>query len=306
MKQKIVIISGPTAVGKTGLSIDLAKKFNGEIISADSVQVYRGADIGSAKITNAEMNGIKHHLIDIIEPDGEFNAGRFSELARQEIANMASRGKLPIIVGGTGLYISALLFPLTTSAERDDNLRNQLLTLAQTEGQTALYSKLQEIDPTSAQNIHPHQTDRIIRAIEIFLKTGVKKSEMTQEKESDFDYLLIVLNTDRDCLYDQINKRVEKMIEAGLIEEVDGLIKKYNLNQNSQIMQGIGYKETAMYLAGEIDKKQMIDLIKQRSRNYAKRQLTWFKKMPNAVFVDRAEISKVPTLVKNFLGENNE
>lgn len=306
MKQKIVIITGPTAVGKTSLSINIAKAFNGEIISADSIQVYRGADIGSAKITNDEMQGVPHHLIDIIDPDGEFNAGTFAELARQKIAEISARVHLPIVVGGTGLYLNALLFPLTTSAQKNEQLRQNLISLAQTQGQTALYEKLKEIDPESAEKIHPNQTDRIIRAIEIFEQTGVKKSELKQEQVSDFDYLLFVINGEREVVYNQINSRVDQMLADGLVGEVRNLVKNYNLTAQNQIMQGIGYKETLEFLSGEISQTELAELIKQRTRNYAKRQLTWFKKMPNAVFVDKAQLNEIPAIIKKFLGENND
>ena len=301
MKQKIIIIAGPTAVGKTAAGVMVAKSFNGEVVSADSVQVYRGADIGSAKVTKTEMQGVPHHLIDICAPTDTFNAGEFAQLAKQKIAEIAARGKVPIVVGGTGLYISSLLFPLTSSGAKDDELRAQLYDYARANGNDALFEKLRAIDPETAQKLHPNQLDRIVRAIEIFKTTGVKKSSLVRPYNSEYDYLLIVLTDEREALYNRINARVNKMFSAGLIDEVRGLVEKYNLNKTSQIMQGIGYKEVYDYLVGETDQNTCIDLIKQRSRNYAKRQLTWFKKMPNAVFVNANRRDEIIPLCEKFL-----
>lgn len=301
MKQKIIIIAGPTAVGKTAAGVMVARTFNGEVISADSVQVYRGADIGSAKVTKSEMQGIPHHLIDICAPDDTFNAGEFAGLAKQKIAEIAARGKVPILVGGTGLYISSLLFPLTSSGAKDDKLRTQLYDYARMNGAMALFDKLKSIDPETAQKLHPNQLDRIVRAIEIFKTTGVKKSSLVRTLNSEYDYLLIVLTDAREALYSRINARVDEMINAGLIDEVRGLVERYNLTKNNQIMQGIGYKEVYDYLTGKTGQKTCIDLIKQRSRNYAKRQLTWFKKMPNAVFVNASNRDEIIPLCEKFL-----
>lgn len=301
MKQKIIIIAGPTAVGKTAAGVMVARAFNGEVVSADSVQVYRGADIGSAKVTKTEMQGVPHHLIDICAPTDTFNAGEFAELAKQKIAEIAARGKVPIVVGGTGLYISSLLFPLTSSGAKDDELRAQLYDYARANGNDALFEKLRAIDPETAQKLHPNQLDRIVRAIEIFKTTGVKKSSLARPYNSEYDYLLIVLTEEREALYNRINARVNKMFSAGLIDEGRGLVEKYELTKNNQIMQGIGYKEVYDYLTGKTDQNTCIDLIKQRSRNYAKRQLTWFKKMPNAVFVNASNRDEIIPLCEKFL-----
>lgn len=302
MKQKIIIITGPTAVGKTNFSIQLAKKINGEIISADSMQIYKEANIATAKISVDEMQGIKHHLIDICEPYESFSAGQFATLAKTKINEIIRNNKFPIIVGGTGLYLSSLLFPLTTNAGRDDELRKCLNDLKNSMGQNALYNKLKEIDEETAKNLHPNQTDRIIRAIEIFYQTGIKKSQLIKNTESEFDYLLIVITDDRAKLYNNINIRVDKMISDGLIDEVKYLVNKYSLTYENQIMQGIGYKETLQFLNNEIDKEKLIELIKQHTRNYAKRQLTWFKKMPNAIFINKEDLSKLDDVIKEFIG----
>lgn len=307
MKPKIIIITGPTASGKTKLSIDIAKQFNGEIISADSIQIYKEANIGSAKVTHEEMQNIPHHLINICNPADSFSAGQFVELARKLIIEITKKGKLPIIVGGTGLYISSLLYPLSTTAKRNEQLRKELEQLREREGQIALYNKLKEIDSITAMKIHPNQTDRIIRAIEIYYETGIKKSQLIKSQQSDYDYLLLIISGEREDIYKKINERVDKMINNGLIEEVENLVKKYHLTNENQLMQGIGYKETLMYLNNEISKEELAELIKQRTRNYAKRQLTWFKKMPNANFITLNNISEITNKVEDFLGsEKNE
>lgn len=305
MKKKIIVITGPTAVGKTEISIKVAKQYNGEIISADSMQVYCGADIGTAKIRKDEMAGIEHHLIDICKPNENFSANEFVELANECIDQIIKKGKVPIIVGGTGLYISSLLYPITAKAERNDDFRAECKELIIKYGKTYLYDKLKEIDPATAQVLHPNQTDRIVRALEIYHQTGTKKSELTKTNKSPFDYLIIVITDNREVIYQRINSRVDKMIDEGLIGEVENLVRDFNLNKDNQIMQGIGYKETLEYLKGEITKEQMIDKIKQHSRNYAKRQFTWFKKLPNANFVERCDNLAINNLIEDFLRRNN-
>ena len=286
MKPKIIIIAGPTAVGKTSISVKLAKELNGEIISADSVQIYKGADIGSAKVTKDEMAGVTHHLIDFLDINQGYSAGDFVRDATKAIDEIIAKKKVPIIVGGTGLYINSLLFPLTSGSERDEDLRIKLLEFKNKNGNRALWEELNKIDPESAKLIHYNQTDRILRAIEIYKTMGKKKSELTKSVESKYDYLYFVLNVDRDLLYSRINQRVDIMINDGLVNEVKGLIEKDGLNENSPLLNGIGYREIYDYLTGKTTLDEAINLIKQHSRNYAKRQLTWFKKAKGALFVE--------------------
>jgi len=301
-KTKIVIIAGPTAVGKTALSVDLAKKFNGEIISADSIQIYKGLDIGSAKVTNEEKQGVKHYMLDVVSPYDNFSVGDYVQAVKPIIADIASRGKLPIIVGGTGLYISSLLFDIGATCGQDPKYRKKLSEIAKTEGADKLYSMLQEIDPESAEKIHKNQMVRIIRALEIYHLTGKKKSQTKNSTESNYNYLLIGLNDDRELLYDRINKRVDVMLKNGLIEEVKGLISK-NITLENQCMQAIGYKETYAYVKGEISKDTFIEKLKQNSRNYAKRQITWFKKVPNIVWKKYSQKEEIFNLVGEFIHE---
>jgi len=301
-KTKIVIIAGPTAVGKTALSVDLAKKFNGEIISADSIQIYKGLDIGSAKVTNEEKQGVKHYMLDVVSPYDNFSVGDYVQAVKPIIADIASRGKLPIIVGGTGLYISSLLFDIGATGGQDPKNRKKLSEIAKTEGADKLYSMLQEIDPESAEKIHKNQMVRIIRALEIYHLTGKKKSQTKNSTESNYNYLLIGLNDDRELLYDRINKRVDVMLKNGLIEEVKGLISK-NITLENQCMQAIGYKETYAYVKGEISKDTFIEKLKQNSRNYAKRQITWFKKVPNIVWKKYSQKEEIFNLVGEFIHE---
>lgn len=302
MKNKLIIITGPTGVGKTKLSIELAKKYNGEIISADSCQVYKGFDIGSAKISKSEMQGVKHYLIDNREPTEEYCAGDFAEDANNAIQEIYKKGKLPIIVGGTGLYINSLLYPLTSEAKRDEQYRNELYELVKTKGKQKLFDLLQEVDPESAKTININQTDRIIRALEIFKLTGKRKSELVKSTDSKYDYLLIVLNRDRAEVYDMINNRVDNMIDVGLVDEVKSLLAN-NISEYAPAMKAIGYREIVAYLKNEIELKDAIEIIKQKSRNYAKRQLTYFKKMNNAKFIDYNDTSVIYNMIDEFLKE---
>jgi len=299
-KQKIVIITGFTGVGKTALGVELAKKYNGEIISADSIQVYRGFDIGSAKVTENEKQGIPHHLIDIIDANQTYSAGDFREHASEAINDIYSRGKLPIIVGGTGLYINSLLFPFDSDCKRDEKYREELEKIVQEKGKEFLHKMLEDVDRESAEALHINQVDRVIRALEIYKLTGKKKSELSRGQESNFDYLLIVLNRDREEVYNSINQRVDKMINDGLIKEIESLLSN-GIRKDDPAMKGIGYKEIIMFLDGELDKDESIELLKKRTRNYAKRQLTYFKKMQNAVFVEYNDKEKIYSLVDEFL-----
>ena len=303
-KQKIIIITGPTSVGKTALSVRLAKELDGEIISADSIQVYRGFDIGSAKVTKEEMEGVPHHLIDIMDPNIEYSAGDFAEQAKVKIQEISEKGKIPIIVGGTGLYITALLFPFDSDCKRDEVYRKDLEEIAEKYGKRKLYEMLLEVDKESTKNIHENQQDRIIRALEIYHQTGKKKSELERDlKSSVYDYLLIVLDRDRSEVYNCIESRVDKMIESGLIEEVKALLDG-GISPTAPAMKGIGYKEMLMFLLGEETKEKAIELLKQHTRNYAKRQLTFFKKINGANFVNYKDYEKIYSMIKDFLRED--
>lgn len=300
MKKKVVFILGPTAVGKTYFSVMLAKKYNGEIISADSVQIYKGLNIGSAKVTEEEMSGIKHYAIDILEPEQEFSVYDFVEYTKQKIDEILQKGKLPIIVGGTALYVKALTLGYNFGGvEKDDNLRKQLEDLAKEKGNEHLYEMLKEKNPDLAEKTDKHNTVRLVRALEIALSNGKK-----DKVDVDIEPLILALNKDRDLLYDAINKRVDIMLENGLIEEVEGL-KKRGLSRENQSMRAIDYKEVLGYLEGEYDYDRMVKLLKQHSRNYAKRQLTFLRGMDDVNFVDVQDLDKAKnqifTLVEEFL-----
>ena len=299
-KEKIIIISGPTAVGKTALSIELAKKFNGEIINADSIQIYKGLNIGSAKITEEEKEGIKHHLLDFLSPFDTFSTGDYVKKAKETITEIISRNKTPIIVGGTGMYISSLLFDIGVSCGKDEKYREELEIFIKENSLDELYLKLKEIDPESAEKIHPHQKDRIIRALEIFHLTGKKKSEQQNSQESNYDYLLFGLFDDREIVYERINNRVDKMIEMGLLNEVQSLIDM-GVTLNNQCAEAIGYKEPYEYLTGKISKTEFLDKLKQNTRNYAKRQITYLKKLPNIIWKKYSEKEEIFTLTKEFI-----
>lgn len=273
---KVVAIVGPTAVGKTSLSIDLAKRFDGEIISGDSMQVYRGLDIGTAKVTKEEMAGIPHHLIDVRNKDQSYSAADFQQAARQSITEITARGKLPIVVGGTGLYIQSLLWDYKLGSEgepEDPFLREKYETLAEAQGNHALWVLLQEKDPLAAEKIHFNNRKKMIRAIEVYELTGHSILEPKERPRELYDSFLIGLNTDRALLYQRINQRVDLMIDQGLLEEA----KQLALMPAVQAAQGIGYKEFFPYFSGEISLDEALDEVKLHSRRYAKRQLTWFR-----------------------------
>ncbi|KMT23031.1 tRNA (adenosine(37)-N6)-dimethylallyltransferase MiaA [Clostridium cylindrosporum] len=280
MKKNLVIIAGPTASGKTATSIEIAKRLNGEIISADSMQVYKYMDIGTAKITEEEMQGVPHYMIDEVTPDMEFSVALFREKAGAYIDDILSRGKLPIVVGGTGLYINSLTYALDFSGAEDKEYREYLENLAKEKGNEYLHSKLKEVDIESYERLFPNDTKRIIRALEVYKLTGKTISEVQREsREKDIDYNLayITLTMDRETLYERINKRVDIMFEKGLVEEVKSLLNMgYTKDMTS--MQAIGYKEVLDYFDGKLTLDEVIYIIKQSSRRYAKRQLTWFRK----------------------------
>lgn len=299
MKNKLIIIAGPTAVGKTELSINLAKKLNGEIISADSMQIYKYMDVGSAKISKEEMNGINHHIIDIIDPSVRFSASDFKNLAKKATDNILSRNKQPIVAGGTGLYINALTCNMDfTEAESDEEYRDYLNKLAEENGNEFIHNMLKDIDPTSFKEIHFNNRKRVIRALEVYNLTGNPFSSYNSGKDfynGDYEVKYYVLTMDREKLYNRINQRVDIMLSNGLIDECIKL-NEMGYTSSIQSMQGIGYKEVFYYLEGKISLIEAVELIKKGSRNYAKRQLTWFRRDPRAIFLDKDKYSDAEIL----------
>lgn len=292
-KNKLVIIAGPTAVGKTENSIRLAKAINGEIISADSMQVYKRMDIGSAKIMPEEMQGIRHHLIDVLEPTEEFNIVRFQTMAKKAVQEIVSNGKIPILVGGTGFYIQSLLYDIDFKEEEniDTTLRESLQHFADTNGKEALHERLKEIDPESAEAIPPGNVKRVIRAIE-FYETHHEKisshNKEQKEKESPYNFAFFVLTDERPILYERIDKRVDSMLKNGLIDEVKAL-QAEGLTRSHISMQGLGYKEILAYLEGEITLEEAIYILKRDTRHFAKRQITWFKREKEVIWLDKSK-----------------
>jgi len=287
-KPKVIVIVGPTASGKTALSIELAKELNGEIISADSMQIYKNMNIGTAKPTVEEMQGITHHLIDIIEPDQKFSVAQYKLMAEKKIEEILNKGKLPIIVGGTGLYITSLIENIKfEDIEIDEKYRKELIKRAQKEGLEKLYEELQKIDPDSAKRVSPNDLKRITRALEVYKATGKTITEHNKNsklEEVKYDYRIFGLNSEREIIYDRINKRVDIMLEVGLIEEVKELLKNYKTFPTA--MQGLGYKEVKMFLDGLITKEEIIEKLKMETRRYAKRQLTWFRRYKQIIWLD--------------------
>ena len=284
---KVIVIAGPTATGKTALSVRLAKELGGEIVSADSIQIYKKLDIGSAKPTEEEKCGIPHYLMDFVEADGAYSVADYVRDAKEKIDDILSRNKLPIIVGGTGLYISSLVDNVEFSdSEQDLSVRKRLQEELLQVGPEAMHKRLEAVDPESAAAIHPNNTKRVIRALEIFETTGKTRTAYEAESKlnkSPYDFCLVALNCERELLYERINRRVDIMVEQGLFDEVERLLGE-GILPDAQSMQGIGYKEAVMAVAGEISKEESIELIKKNSRNYAKRQLTWFKRGEYAWF----------------------
>lgn len=301
MKKKILVIGGPTAVGKTELSIELAKRLNGEIISADSMQIYKYMDIGSAKVSKEEMNGVVHHLIDVVDPSENFSVADYKEQGERAIKEIISRGKLPIIVGGTGLYINSLTCNMNfTEAEKDEEYRKDLDKLANEHGNNYIHEMLKDIDPISYKEIHANNRKRVIRALEVYKLTGKPFSSYNAGEDfykSKYDVYYYVLTMDREKLYERINLRVDIMMEKGLLEECIKL-KEMGYTSSMQSMQGIGYKEILYYLEGDVKLQEAINMIKQGSRNYAKRQLTWFRRDPRVTFLDKDKLSDVEILEK--------
>lgn len=302
--RKILVITGPTAVGKSKLAILAAKDLHGEIISCDSMQIYKNLNIGSAKITWEEMEGVKHHLIDIISPFDSFNASNFKELCGLKIEEIFQRGKIPILTGGTMMYIDSVIKDYDfTEASNDDEYREYLTNLANEKGREYVHSLLKEKDKISYESIPYNNLKRVIRALEVYKLTGSPISDfkaINERSSSLYDYIYIVLNMDREKLYDRINQRVDKMLQDGLIDEVLEL-KKLGLTVLNQSMQGIGYKEVLDYLDKKIDYEAMVELIKKRSRNYAKRQITWFRRVENSQWINVENYDDIYQLKKKII-----
>ena len=304
MKRPMIILAGPTAVGKTAASIRLAKAVGGEIISADSMQVYRHMDIGSAKIRPEEMEGVPHHLVDVLEPEEDFNVVRFQQMAKTAAEEIYARGRIPIAAGGTGFYIQALLYDIDfTENDGDSSFRRELEKTAEEKGGEYLHALLQEADPEAALQIHPHNIKRMIRALEFHHQTGGKISEHNEterEKESPYNFAYFVLTDDRSRLYDRIDRRVDLMMEEGLLDEVR-FLKERGVRRDSTAMQGLGYKELYAFLDGEYPLEEAVRIIKRDTRHFAKRQLTWFKRERDVIWADKSVIGQDDDAVIDFI-----
>lgn len=302
-KKPLVILTGPTAVGKTKLSIALAKAVDGEIISADSMQVYKHMDIGSAKIKRSEMEGVPHHLIDVLEPFDEFNVVTFQKLCKEAIADIRKRGHIPILTGGTGFYIQAVLYDIDfTENDGDTSYREYLESLAKEKGAEYLHDMLKQIDPVSAEAIHQNNVKRVIRALEFYEQTKgciSEHNEKERQKESPYNFCYFVLNDDRDKLYERIDERVDIMLAEGLKAEVKKL-SEMGCSRNLVSMQGLGYKEMLAYLEGEITLEEAVYLIKRDTRHFAKRQITWFKREKEVIWVNKPDFQYDEKAVLDF------
>ena len=287
-KPVVIVICGPTASGKTALSIELAKKINGEVVSADSMQIYKDMDIGSAKVTPEEMEGIKHYLIDFVSPDERYSVANYKQDAKKAIKEIISKGKIPIVVGGTGLYVDSLIYEIEyNNIEIDEEYRKSLEVIKEKDGLEVLYKKAMEIDPEAMEKISSNDSKRIMRVLEIYHSTGKTKTQQEAEsrtKEIPFDYKVFAINMEREKLYNRINRRVDIMLEKGLVEEVKNLLANYK--EFPTAMQGLGYKEVRDYLENKLSYEDMVEKIKQESRRYAKRQLTWFRKNKETIWIE--------------------
>lgn len=289
MKSKVVVIVGPTASGKTAISVELAKQINGEIISSDSMQIYKDMDIGTAKVTKEEMQGIKHYLVDCVLPNQRYTVSDFKKDAESAIEEILAKGKTPIVVGGTGLYVNSLIYGIEYQDMKfDENYRNELMKKAQTQdGLNSLWEEANNIDPDAMKIISKNDKKRIIRVLEIYKATGKTKTQqeiLSKSKGVKYDYKVFGITMDREKLYERINKRVDIMISQGLEDEVRNLLQKYT--EFPTAMQGLGYKEVKQYFEGILSRDEMIDKIKQESRRYAKRQLTWFRANKETIWLD--------------------
>lgn len=296
---KIIIIAGPTASGKTNLSVEIAKHLNTDIISCDSMQIYKGMDIGTAKVSTSEMQGVKHHMIDIVNPDQPFSVSDYFDMVKPIIDKLHAENKIPLICGGTGLYIDAILYPLTMGA-KDESIRNKLQLELEQYGPEYMHNKLKEIDPLEAEKIHANNTKRVLRALEIYQITGQIKSDLNdRSKQLNYETLLISLDFNRDELYNRINKRVDIMFENGLESEVRRLLNDgYSFDMQS--MQAIGYKEFKDYFVNNLTIEEVKELIKKNTRHYAKRQITWFKRYDFANWINPNNTDKIFDLINDF------
>lgn len=290
MKKPLIVLTGPTAVGKTKLSIALAKAVNGEIISADSMQVYRYMDVGSAKITPDEMDGVPHHLVDVLDPTEDFNIVLFQQLAKKSMEEIYSKGKIPILVGGTGFYIQAITRDIDfTQSEQDDSYHQELEALAAEKGSSFLHDMLASVDPKSAEDIHENNVKRVIRALEFYKQNGTRISEHNEEQKehvSPYNLAYFVLNAPRPLLYERIDARVDEMLKNGLVEEVKTL-QRMGCHRGMVSMQGLGYKEILAWLEGEYPYDEAVRILKRDTRHFAKRQLTWFRREGEVTWVDK-------------------
>lgn len=306
-KKPLVILTGPTAVGKTALSIKLASEIGGEIISADSMQVYRQMDIGSAKIKPEEMGGIPHHLIDILEPEEEFNVCLFEKLALEAMEQIYERGHIPVVVGGTGFYIQALLYQIDfTEEETDTAFRDKLWQLGEEKGNHYLHELLRKVDPASAEEIHENNRKRVIRALEFYENSGKPISTHNKEqrqKTSAYNSCYFVLTDDRKKLYERIESRVDQMLSKGLVDEVRTL-KERGCNASMVSMQGLGYKEILEYLDGRCSLLEAVEKIKKETRHFAKRQLTWFRREKDVIWLDKQAFAYDEDAVLSCILEN--
>lgn len=306
-KRPLIVLTGPTAVGKTALSISLAKAVGGEIISADSMQIYKYMDIGSAKIMPEEMAGVPHYMVDVLEPTEEFHIARFQEMAKAAMEEIYSRGHIPILVGGTGFYIQSITKDIDfTENDGDLTYRHELESFAKEHGAEELHSRLKEVDPKAAEEIHANNIKRVIRALEYYHQTGTPISQHNEEqkqKESPYDLTYFVLNDIRSRLYERIEKRIDLMLEHGLIEEVTNL-KNRGYTRDMVSMQGLGYKEILAYLDGEITLEEAIYILKRDTRHFAKRQLTWFKREQDVIWVNKNEFDYDDERILSFMLQN--
>ena len=306
INKPLIIITGPTGVGKTALSLRLAKAIDAEIISADSMQVYRHMDIGTAKITGAQMQGIRHYLIDILEPAEEYNVSRFKEEGQKAVEQIYEHGRYPIIAGGTGFYIQALLYDIDFSDNAQTAYRHELFETAAKYGNDHLFEMLKKVDPDAAKYLHANDLMRVTRALEYYKETGRRISEHNREehdKKPSYDFVYFVLNMPRDLLYERIDRRVDEMIESGLVKEVEDL-KISGCDETMSSMKGLGYKEILKYLNGQLSLDEAIYIIKRDTRHFAKRQLTWFRREKNVIWINKDEFGYDDDKILGFITDN--
>ena len=308
-KQPLIVVAGPTASGKSKTSVALAKAINGEIISADSMQVYKGMDIGTAKVTEEEMDGIPHHLIDVLAPDDSCSIARFQSMVKEAMADIYSRGKIPILAGGTGFYIQSIVYDINFEENPSDGTyRKSLEALVENGGAHELYERLKKVDPPSAEAIHSNNVKRVIRALEYYHETGEPISQHNQrerQRQSPYDVAFYVLTMDRELLYKRINERVDIMVEEGLVEEVKTLLGM-GYGQELVSMQGLGYKEIVRYIKGDWSLEEAVEVLKRDTRRFAKRQLTWFRREKDVTWVDLGEFGHSVERVVKFMTKDIE